>query len=40
MCVPFMPVPIINIPEFGDLTAVKLVEDLKIKSQKDTALLK
>ena len=40
MCVPFMPVPIINIPEFGDLTAVKLVDDLKIKSQKDTALLK
>jgi len=39
-CVPFAPVPIINIPEFGDLTAVKLVEDLKIASQKDTALLK
>ena len=31
-CVPFAPVPIINIPEFGDLTAVKLVDDLKISS--------
>lgn len=39
-CVPFAPVPIINIPEFGDLTAVKLVEDLKIQSQKDKELLK
>jgi len=39
-CVPFEPVPIINIPEFGDLTAVKLVEDLKIKSQNDKDLLK
>jgi len=33
-------VPIINIPEFGDLAAVKLVEDLKIKSQNDKDLLK
>jgi len=39
-CVPFAPVPIINIPEFGDLSAVFLVDDLKIQSQKDTALLK
>jgi len=31
-CVPFEPIPIINIPEFGDLSAVKLVDDLKIKS--------
>ena len=38
-CVPFQPVPIINIPEFGDLSAVKLVDDLKIKSQKDKELL-
>jgi hypothetical protein len=30
--VPFEPIPIINIPEYGDLTAVKLVEDLKIAS--------
>jgi len=29
---PFEPVPIINIPEFGDLSAVFLVDDLKIKS--------
>ncbi len=34
-CLPFEPRPIINIPEFGNLTAVKLVEDLKIQSQKD-----
>mgnify|MGYP006091330045 CR=1 FL=1 len=40
MCLPFEPLPIINIPEFGDLTAVKLVEDLKIKSQNDKDLLK
>lgn len=39
-CLPFAPVPIINIPEFGDLTAVKLVDDLKISSQKDKDLLK
>jgi leucyl-tRNA synthetase len=39
-CVPFMPVPIINIPEFGDLSAVFLVDDLKIQSQKDKELLK
>jgi len=29
---PFEPVPIINIPDFGDLTAVFLVDELKIKS--------
>ena len=39
-CVPFEPVPIINIPELGDLAAVKLVDDLKIQSQKDKDLLK
>jgi len=31
-CVPFAPVPIINIPEFGDLSAVHLVDTLKISS--------
>jgi leucyl-tRNA synthetase len=31
----FEPVPIINIPEFGNLSAVKLVEEMKIQSQKD-----
>jgi leucyl-tRNA synthetase len=39
-CVPFEPVPIIDIPELGNLAAVKLVDDLKIKSQKDKDLLK
>ena len=39
-CVPFAPVPIINIPEFGDLSAVHLVDTLKISSQKDKDLLK
>lgn len=32
---PFEPIPIIEIPEFGNLAAVKLVEDMKIQSQKD-----
>jgi leucyl-tRNA synthetase len=32
---PFEPIPIIEIPEFGQLSAVKLVDDLKIQSQKD-----
>jgi leucyl-tRNA synthetase len=38
-CVPFEPVPIIEIPELGNMAAVKLVEDLGIKSQKDKDLL-
>ena len=29
-CVPFEPVPIIDIPELGNLAAVKMVDDLKI----------
>ncbi len=29
---PFEPIPIIDIPEFGNLPAVKLVEDMKIQS--------
>eukprot|EP00899_Mesostigma_viride_P015955 jgi/Mesvir1/24360/Mv11033-RA.2 len=32
---PFEVIPIINIPEFGDTSAVKVCEDLKIKSQND-----
>lgn len=39
-CVPFEPIPIINIPEFGNLSAVFLCDELKIKSQKDKDLLK
>lgn len=34
-CEPFKPVPIINIAEYGDLTAVTLCDKFKIKSQKD-----
>ena len=29
-CMPFEPTPIIDIPEFGNLSAVKLVEEMKI----------
>mmetsp|Transcript_17368 Transcript_17368/g.48365 ORF Transcript_17368/g.48365 Transcript_17368/m.48365 type:complete len:1080 (-) Transcript_17368:364-3603(-) len=36
---PFQVVPIIEIPEFGNMAAVKVCEDLKIKSQNDTAKL-
>jgi len=36
---PFEVVPIINIPEFGDTSAVKVCEDLKIQSQNDRAKL-
>ena len=31
-CMPFAPIPIIDIPEFGNLAAVKLVEEMKIQS--------
>lgn len=34
-CMPFEPVPIIETPEFGNLPAVKMVDDMKIQSQKD-----
>lgn len=36
----FDPLPIINIPEFGNLTAVHLVDELKIASMNDKDLLK
>lgn len=36
---PFEPVPIINIPEFGDLCAPTVCAALKIRSQNDRALL-
>lgn len=35
MVLPFDPVPIISIPEFGDLAAVTVVDKLKIQSQND-----
>lgn len=36
----FDPVPIIHIPEFGNLSAVFLVDEFKIQSQNDKDLLK
>ena len=33
---PFQVVPIIHIPDFGDTSAVKVCEDLKIKSNHKT----
>lgn len=36
----FAPIPIINIPEFGNLSAVHLVDEFKIQSQNDKDLLK
>jgi len=34
-CVPFKPIPIIDIPDFGNLSAVRLVDEMGIVSQKD-----
>ena len=39
MVLPYDPVPIIRVPGFGDLCAVKACDDLKIKSQNDRELL-
>ncbi len=36
---PFEPIPIIDVPELGDLSAVKVCTDLKIQSQNDKAKL-
>lgn len=35
MVLPFEPVPIIEVPGFGQLSAVKVCDDLKIQSQND-----
>jgi leucyl-tRNA synthetase len=35
MVLPYDPVPIIAIPEYGDLAAVTVVDQLKIQSQND-----
>ena len=35
----YQPVPIIDVPGFGDLSAVTACENLKIKSQNDTGLV-
>ena len=39
MVLPFEPVPIIDVPGFGDLSAVTACQKLKIKSQNDTVKL-
>jgi leucyl-tRNA synthetase len=39
MVLPFEPVPIIDVPGFGDLSAVTACQNLKIKSQNDTVKL-
>ena len=35
MVLPFDPVPIIEVPDYGNLVAVKICEDMKIKSQNE-----
>lgn len=39
MVLAYEPIPIIRVPEYGDLCAVKACDDLKIKSQNDKELL-
>jgi len=39
MVIPYNPVPIINIPEYGDFAALKACDDFKIQSQNDKELL-
>jgi len=39
MALPYEPIPIIRVPGYGDLCAVKACDDLKIKSQNDKDLL-
>lgn len=40
MVLPYSPVPIINIPDYGDFAALKVCEEFKINSQNDKELLK
>lgn len=35
MVLPFEPVPVIEIPDFGKLSAVTICDELKIQSQND-----
>lgn len=35
MVLPYEPIPVINIPEYGNLTAILICEKLKITSQND-----
>lgn len=35
MVLPFDPVPIIDVPDYGNLAAMKVCEDMKIKSQNE-----
>lgn len=39
MVLPYEPIPIIRVPGYGDLSAAKACDDLKIKSQNDKDLL-
>ena len=39
MVLPYEPIPIIRVPGYGDMCAVKACDDLKIKSQNDKDLL-
>ena len=40
MVIPYNPVPIINIPEYGDFAAIKACDEFKVVSQNDKELLK
>ena len=40
MVIPYKPIPIINIPDYGDLSALKACDEFKIQSQNDSEKLK